>query len=373
MSASHDVVIVGAGPAGSTLAWKLAAAGLDVLLMDKRRFPRDKTCAGWVTPAVMQSLAIDLQDYGRANTLQAIHRFRVGLVDGAEPLLTAASDTPLSWGIRRCEFDNYLLARAGCEVLQGTAVKQLQRTAGGWRINNAIDTRLLVGAGGHFCPVARALGADLGKAETAVTAQEVEFRMSPEQAAACPCDPAVPELYFCPDLKGYGWIFRKGEYLNVGLGKTENHRLADQVQHFCDGLVRAGRLPADLPAKFKGHAYLLYAHAGRPLSADAAITIGDAAGLAYTQSGEGIRPAVESALLAADTIIAAGGNYSAAALAPYAEAVSARFGTRGPQRASPARERLKAVLAPHLMANRWFASRVVVDRWFLHRHQPALA
>ena len=58
---SCDVLIVGGGPAGSTCAWQLRQAGLDVLVMDKQTFPRDKVCAGWITPAVVESLELDLR------------------------------------------------------------------------------------------------------------------------------------------------------------------------------------------------------------------------------------------------------------------------------------------------------------------------
>ena len=53
---SCDVLIVGGGPAGSTCAWQLIRAGLDVLVMDRRIFPRDKVCAGWITPAAIDLL-----------------------------------------------------------------------------------------------------------------------------------------------------------------------------------------------------------------------------------------------------------------------------------------------------------------------------
>ena len=56
-----DVLIVGGGPAGSSCAWGLRYAGLDVLVVDRKAFPRDKVCAGWITPQVVQSLTIDLQ------------------------------------------------------------------------------------------------------------------------------------------------------------------------------------------------------------------------------------------------------------------------------------------------------------------------
>ena len=67
MSAAErrDAVIVGGGPAGSTLARALVRSGAAVTVLDKRRFPRDKTCAGWITPAVFGSLELDLEDYRR--------------------------------------------------------------------------------------------------------------------------------------------------------------------------------------------------------------------------------------------------------------------------------------------------------------------
>ena len=58
-----DVLIVGGGPAGSTCARTLQRAGLDVLIMDKSVFPRDKVCAGWITPQVVQELDFDVEDW----------------------------------------------------------------------------------------------------------------------------------------------------------------------------------------------------------------------------------------------------------------------------------------------------------------------
>ncbi|QKT02945.1 NAD(P)/FAD-dependent oxidoreductase [Ectothiorhodospiraceae bacterium 2226] len=366
-----DVLIVGGGPAGSTLAWRLRGSGLRVGIVDKRRFPRDKVCAGWITPAVVQELALDLEDYGSGHVLQPITGFRVGMLGGR--MSESDYGEVVSYGIRRCEFDHYLLARCGAELHLDTAVKSLRRDGGVWVVNEHLRAPLLVGAGGHFCPVARALGADLGRSEMVIAAQEVEFRLSPAQAAASPVRGAVPELYFCRDLKGYAWVFRKGEYLNVGLGREGNHRLAAHVSDFVAFLQREGRIPADAPSRFSGHAYLLYPSAPRPLTGEGALLIGDAAGLAYPQSGEGIRPAVESALLAAEAIAAAP-EPAATDLAAYARAMTARF---GPRQSKPAVSGalppgLKTYLGGKLLGTRWFTRRVVMDRWFLHTHQAPL-
>jgi len=373
---SFDVLIVGGGPAGSSCARELCKAGLSVAVLDKSEFPRDKVCAGWITPQVVETLELDLNDYRRGRVLQPITSFVAALGTPADGPAAAdvRYDRVVSYGIRRCEFDHYLLQRSGTRLLLGAPWRTMERRDGRWRVNGHIDATLVVGAGGHFCPVAQFLGAQLGRHERAVAAQEIEFEMTGAQAARCGVAPERPELYFSEDLKGYGWCFRKGNYLNVGLGREGNHRLAEQVQAFGRRLQELGRVPEDAPARYKGHAYLLYAHGRRPLVGDGVLVIGDAAGLAYTQSGEGIRPAIESGLIAARVIAAAGGDYRAARLAPYEARLRARFGPR--QAAAPLvslmPERLRLSLAHSLMRKQWFKRRVVLDRWFLHSGLPAL-
>lgn len=367
----YDIIIVGAGPSGSTLARALEDSGKRVLIIDKQTFPRDKTCAGWVTPAVMASLDIDPGKYSVGRTLQPIRRFRIGMM-GQSAVENDHGDI-VSYGIRRCEFDAYLLDRANCEKQLATPVKSIDRNNGNWVINDQWQAPLLVGAGGHFCPVARLLGDGPGKHETVVAAKEVEFEMTPEQARACEARGDTPELWFCRDLKGYAWVFRKGSYLNIGLGREDNHRLSDHLQAFVEEMKQSGRIPSDLPGRFKGHAYLLYAHANRPLVDDGVLLIGDAAGLAYTQSGEGIRPAIESALMAA-SVIKTAPDYSALSLQSHGEHIAERFGTRATdqQPGFEVPEWLKQPIASTLMRSHWFTRKVVTEKWFLHQEVPPL-
>lgn len=373
-SGARDVLVVGGGPAGSTLARALAGNGLRVAVLDKARFPRDKTCAGWITPAVVQALGLDLADYRRGRVLQPIHGFRIARM-GGRARESRCGASPASWGIRRFELDHYLLARSGAEVLEGLAVESLAREGGDWVVNGTLRAPLLVGAGGHFCPVARAIGADLGRGETVVGAQEFEVELTPAQAARCRARGDVPALWFCADLAGYAWIFRKGDWLNVGIGREHPRSLGAHAAAFLDAMVRAGELEAGLAAaRPKGHAYLLYPHAPRPLVADGALLVGDAAGLAYAESGEGIRPAVESALLAARVVRACGGDYRAGRLGAYADAVQHRFGRRlSPAAARPAPPGvLKRRAGALLLRNGWFNREVVLRRWFLREHVPPL-
>ncbi len=142
---------------------------------------------------------------------------------------------------------------------------------------------------------------------------------------------------------------------------------------FVEEMKSEGRIPGDLPGKFKGHAYLLYAHAERPLADDGLMLIGDSAGLAYTQSGEGIRPAIESALIAAD-IIREREDYSAQSLQAYGEAIAKRFGNRAVSQDTgwQVPDWVKMPLASTLMRSHWFTRKVVTEKWFLHQQVPPL-
>lgn len=369
----YDVIIVGGGPAGSTLAWALRQSGKRILIVDKQDFPRDKTCAGWVTPAVLESLQVDTDDYRQNRVLQPITNFRIGMM-GQPPVDNDHGSEPVSYGIRRFEFDHYLLNRVTCDKALNASVKSITRDGDNWLVNDQWRTPLLVGAGGHFCPVASKLGDGPGSHETIVAAREVEFEMTPEQARTCKAEGDRPELWFCRDLKGYAWVFRKGDFLNIGLGREDNHKLKDHLHDFVDDMKQQGTIPADLPGKFKGHAYLLYDHAERPLVDDGIMLIGDAAGLAYTQSGEGIRPAIESSLMAADTIRRAK-DMSGQSLQSYGDAIAERFGRRAmgtDNNGWSLPEWIKISLASGLMRSHWFTRKVVTEKWFLHQEVPTL-
>jgi geranylgeranyl reductase family protein len=368
-----DVLIIGGGPAGSSCAWGLRGRGLDVLILDKQSFPRDKVCGGWITPQIIQELRLDTADYARGRAFQPICGFRTSRM--GDPEVETNYGRPVSYGIRRFEFDDYLLKRCGAEVREGVAFEGMERQDGCWVVNGEITTRLVIGAGGHFCPVARRLGARMGSEEI-VVAQEAEFEMDARQQAHCSIQPEIPELYFCPDMRGYGWCFRKGNVLNVGLGRLDRRSLSGHVSEFLQFLRRTGKVAFDLPASILGHAYLIYSKTTRRLVDDGVMLIGDAAGLAYSQSGEGIRPAIESGLLAASVIAEAAGDYRRERLAPYVGLLRARYGhTRGDwatavgRRLSPA---MVAGIARRLLRTRWFAQKVVMERWFLHANDEPL-
>jgi geranylgeranyl reductase family protein len=367
-----DVLIVGGGPAGSTCADRLRRGGASALLLDQKLFPRNKPCAGWITPPVVDLLRIDVEWYRRERIWQPIHGFRTGLIGGGE--VETIYDRPVSYGIRRCEFDHYLLQRSGADCRLGEPVKTIERRDDHWIVNGSIQARLIVGAGGHFCPVAHLLGRPARQSASVVAAQEIEFAVDPSDLDRGRVAADMPELFFCDDLEGYGWCFRKGNFLNIGLGRTDPRHLGRHVAAFCDFLRQRRKVCCEIPTRFQAHAYRLYERTAPKLLDDGVLLIGDSAGLAYPQSGEGIRPAVESGLLAADVILAAAGDFRRERLEAYRTRIAERFGR--PRSGSPARW-LPAgwlhFLSARLLATHWFSRHVLLDRWFLHSAQSPLA
>ncbi|HEX9024537.1 MAG TPA: NAD(P)/FAD-dependent oxidoreductase [Geobacteraceae bacterium] len=367
---SCDVLIVGGGPAGSTCASRLVQAGLDVLLLDKQTFPRPKPCAGWITPAVLEALAIDIEEYRRGRVLQEITGFRTSVIRGAE--VVTRYGRAVSYGVRRCEFDHYLVRRSAVRLKEGEAVTVLERDNGWWIVNGRIRARLLVGAGGHYCPVARLLGARIGR-EPVVVAQAAEFVMSPGQERLCRTSADTPALFFCHDMKGYGWLFRKEGFLNVGLGRMDTSHLGHHVRDFCTFLEQSGELAPGTTPILQGHAYRLYQRrGGRACVDDGVLLIGDAAGLAQPQSGEGILPAVESALLASEIILEAKGDYRRTRLAPYGARLAGRLDGGLEIPSLPIFSGLVRYLGTRLLSSTWFSRHIVLERWFLHGDQKAL-
>jgi geranylgeranyl reductase family protein len=367
----HDAIIVGGGPSGSTVAWRLARSGARPLVLDGARFPRVKLCAGWVTRRVWSELELDPASY--ALTLQPFNRAVVEL-DGTS--WETAWDHAVSFGIVRREFDHFLLDRArsaGAEAIDGLRVLRLERRPGRFVVETPrgeFVAPLLIGAGGHNCPVARAFG-EIPERETVVVTQESETRVGRAALATIAPRPGVPELFPEPDFRGYGWYFSKGDFLNVGIGALDDGRgLHRRTQAFVERLVESRRLPRQLELEpFRGHAYAIRTPPPRRVAGPGFFLVGDAAGLARHVSGEGIAPAVSSAnLAAAHALKLLDGGSEEELASEYDVAIKARFGSAEPTFAA----RLAGLLPDRWMVslgtlacrNAWLRRRVVFEGAF---------
>ena len=295
-----DAIVVGGGPAGSTCAWKLRSAGLDVLVLDRARFPRNKLCAGWVTPKVMADLELNPCDYPHSfMTFDELHLHWKGF----SKKLHAPQHS-----IRRLEFDDFLLDRSDAEVVQHE-VKDIEVVGSDYIIDNAYRCKYLVGAGGTCCPVYRTFFRSTNprnnRLQTATYEQEIPYRW----------DDATCHLWFFDGgLPGYAWYVPKANgFVNVGLGgmavqlKRHTDHLRGHWKRFVRKLGNRG-LVNYKNFHPKGYSYYLRGNVDLVRQGNALIT-GDAAGLATRDMCEGIGPAIESGLLAA-TAIVSGSEYT---------------------------------------------------------------
>ncbi|HXF51348.1 MAG TPA: geranylgeranyl reductase family protein [Dehalococcoidia bacterium] len=295
MTLTYDILVAGAGPAGSGVARRLAQAGARVALLDRATFPRDKPCGGGVTVrAAALAGDVDLAPvvervvYGARVTTRLRRPFE------------RRSPEPLTYMTQRRRLDHHLLQRAaeaGADVREGVTVRDGEVTERGvtLRANGDVYTgAVLVAADGANGVAARIAGLDpVGQYAVALEGN-------------LPADDALLEQWrdtIALDLGGtpggYGWIFPKGDHLNVGVGgwRWIAATLRDRLEALC---AAYGLDPAAL-RDLRGHR-LPMRRDGAPLVRGRALAVGDAAGLIDPLSGEGIQHAFESAALAADAI-----------------------------------------------------------------------
>ncbi len=299
-----DVIVVGGGPAGSTCAWKLREAGLDVLVLDRATFPRAKLCAGWVTPEALSDLEIDPNDY--PHSLMVFEQLHIHW-----KALTARPRVR-QYSIRRFEFDDFLLRRAGARLLQHK-VREIRRVGSDYVIDGKFRARYLVGAGGTSCPVYRSLFHDSSPRDSALQTATLEQEFAYDWK-----DPTCHLWFFDGGLPGYSWYVPKANgYINVGLGgmstrlRTKQAHLRHYWRRFVVELKKRRLVDYD-DYDPSGYSYFLRGDSG-VVNRDNAYVIGDAASLATRDMCEGIGPAVKSGLLVAESI-ASGSAYSLAAI-----------------------------------------------------------
>jgi geranylgeranyl reductase family protein len=277
--AQFDVAIVGAGPAGSTTAYRLSRAGARVLLLDKARFPRDKPCGGGLTLRAVNELPFDVTPVVEdvVNRVECRLNYGRSFVRGSRDLCLMT---------QRRRLDHFLVERAvdaGAEFRDGVRVDPAELAA-----------TVVVGADGANGTTARAL--DLGGEivnGVALEGNVSHARVNKKNYAGR----MVLEFGVVPG--GYGWVFPKGDHVNVGVGGwgSVGPRARDHLRVLCErhGIdpehvtdVRGHRLPMRRP--------------GTRLARANTLLVGDAAGLVDPVSGDGMYEAFVSARIATDAI-----------------------------------------------------------------------
>jgi geranylgeranyl reductase family protein len=292
----YDVLVVGGGPAGSATATHLARAGADVLLVDKSTFPRDKPCGGGLTTRALRHCPVDPMPVVEDEIDLVELRFRN--VDA----VVRRARRPVIWMTQRRRLDAFLLdgaREAGVAVCEG-ATADLE------------CADVVVGADGANGTTARKLGLGEGIVHGVALEGNIGFgSLSQDRYRRR----AVVELGEIPG--GYGWVFPKGDHVNVGVGgwQAEGPRLREHLRRTCE----AHGLRLEELERLRGHR-LPMRRPGTPIASERALLVGDAAGLIDPVSGDGMYECFVSAELSAAAIADLLGG-RAGSLLPYAEAV----------------------------------------------------
>ncbi len=305
-----DVIIVGAGPAGSTAARRLATNDIQVILLDKERFPRSKPCAGGIRFKVTELLDFEITE--------VIHRKISGLAlispSGLRVDAIPEDRSKPGFMVMRDEFDSLLLSRAkdaGAEIREEFKVEQVRQDANEVQVvgpeGKVLTAKYLIGADGINSVVAKNLGFYEGwRGQDACVAIEIEARLAPEEIHRACADTTGYDadlffLYFGAVQYGYTWCFPKREHLSLGiccrqdLAKNLRQVFDEWYSRFIHEMNIQPEIFAESSARFPIKA-VRHPVKGRT------VLVGDAAGFVDAFTGEGIPYAIESGILAAEAI-----------------------------------------------------------------------
>ena len=296
----YDLVIIGAGPAGATVARHVAQHGHDVLIIEKDRLPRYKACAGGVTVRAARLLDFDVSPVVERTVDSGRFSYRMRRFTDKTAL------SPISYMVMRDRFDRFLVEKAqeaGAGLLDGARVRSVAANGDGAEVNlgeAVVQAKVLVGADGANSVVARAMGLNAGA----------------EADLALEAEVAVPENILRPWERrvaidvgvvrgGYAWVFPKAGNLSIGVAGLK--RYAPQLRRYFDDFMAWLNLGPHEVLRFKGH-HIPLRNPRSALAQGPALVVGDAAGLADPFSGEGIYHAIRSAKLAGPVIVEALGR-----------------------------------------------------------------
>jgi geranylgeranyl reductase family protein len=291
-----DVIVAGAGPGGASAAYFLGEHGCKVLVLEKARLPRYKPCGGGVPNTVFDFFPFDFEPVIEQRISQAT------FVYGARHFTQAVAPNALTM-VMRDRFDHYILQQAQAEIQEGVEVASVSQDADKVEVitkkGDTFHARYLIAADGANSPVARSVGLREGKALG--VALELETEVDSALLAAYRERFLIGFGYLAA---GYYWIFPKAHHLSIGIGtvkrgeKTMPKLLHEAMAGLGVSLEKYQRYAHPIPIRTRRER----------LQQGRVLLVGDAAGLVDPLTGEGIRHAVESAHIAANTIIA--GNTS---------------------------------------------------------------
>lgn len=311
----HDVIVAGAGPAGTLAAYTLARAGARVLVVERYALPRQKPCGGGISTRVLTRFPWLTEPLRRIPTHPVSSLYLEGPSGG---VFRMQSNGPAVILIRRIEFDFLLatLAReAGAEMLSPVAIAQASQDAGGvtlrTRDGRELRAPIVIAADGVNSVIARRLGLNPGWAPERLALDMMEE--TPTRALRTAEPDTLSVFYGYGGAHGYAYIFPKREHVNVGIGyvlpyfkQRVDLTPYDLQQQFVGELRSRGMMDG---ASQREHFTPFLIPIGGPLSKTASgrvLLAGDAGGFVNGFSAEGIYYAMVTGELAATAVLEAG-------------------------------------------------------------------
>jgi len=292
---TYDVIIVGSGPAGSTLAYELAKKGVEVAVLEREKLPRPKLCGGGLTLKTVGLLPFDISPVVHCTVQRLVLLYR-----GREKLVIE-NGQPLFVTSMRNEFDGFLAEKAaeqGAVILENQSVREILERRDHYELrtqDSRFRARVVVGADGANSLVACSQGLRRHPFLLLALEGEVPARIPSNLLRV---DTALVD--WGGIRNGYGWVFPKKGHASIGVGAPVGRTL--QLRGYCDALMqRFVEDPLALP-RIKGH-HLPVRKAGMPIQRKRVLLVGDAAGLVEPFTGEGIYYAIRSAQIAAREIV----------------------------------------------------------------------
>lgn len=299
----YDVIVAGAGPAGSSAAALLAREGLSVLLLEKSKHPRHKSCGGGLSARLLPFLDDDVKTLIEQTVYQLSFRFK-------EKEVAFSSETPVAYLVRRTRFDAYLTDRAkaaGAEVRQESPVLHWHERPEGVEVESRAGkatASFLIAADGGNSRIARQLYPQWERA-FAFSLESETPRSGALNISKMKWESQYRDAVFI-DLtvsRGYGWIFPKADEAAIGVAgfKGKEKRPHDLYKDF----LKRNALPSASATAPHGCALPIYRRPGFPLAKGRTLLVGDAGCLVDPLFGEGIYYAVRSGQMAARAVISA--------------------------------------------------------------------
>jgi geranylgeranyl reductase family protein len=292
-----DVLVVGGGPAGSSVAYQLAKQGVNTCVVEKYNMPRYKTCGGGVNVRAANYLPFSIERVVERTISRYRFTFR-----GQKPF-EREYHQPLTYLTQRMNLDKFLLDQAqsvGAQVIEGVTIRRVfledQSPCVLTNSGERLTAKVIVGADGANSVVARDLG--LMKDMRRELALESEIGL---QAAKMDEWGDKIEVDLFSVTCGYGWVFPKGGHISIGVGGLRANSAT--IKDYNEIYLRRHNTAAGTPLRFSGHILPVRNGKSKVVRGNA-LLIGDAAGLLEPFTGEGIGYAIRSGQLAAESISA---------------------------------------------------------------------